>query len=354
MKRCVLKILPAAVLLSAASAAFAQSAFDISGADHWVDTKIALKPGDQIDVTATGSLTWAPNGNASPDGMPRGFRDLLRSYPVNSAGRGALVGRIGATDADQPFLIGAGKRLEAFIGGNLFLGINQEENDQADGSFHVTVTLTRGSHHAANARVPKLTQAMLDRIPTRVEDKNGDPGDRVNFLIVGSEDDMRQAFGNAGWVKVDRTKAEAILNGLILSLAKQAYLQMPMSELYLFGRPQDYGFAHAEPIQVAQQRHHLRVWQADFKVEGQSLWVGAATHDIGFERDARNNGITHRIDPDVDLEREYLRESLMGTGMVAEAGYLVPAHPVKEARTATGGSFHSDGRTLVLYLQSLQ
>jgi len=31
--------------------------------------------------------------------------------------------------------------------------------------------------------------------------------------------------------------------------------------------------------------------------------------------------------------------------------YMTPTHPVTEARTATGGGFTSDGRTLVIYLQ---
>jgi hypothetical protein len=36
--------------------------------------------------------------------------------------------------------------------------------------------------------------------------------------------------------------------------------------------------------------------------------------------------------------------------MVAKEEYLTPANAVKTARTATGGSFESDGRTLIVYL----
>jgi hypothetical protein len=85
-------------------------------------------------------------------------------------------------------------------------------------------------------------------------------------------------------------------------------------------------------------------------VAGSTLWVGAATHDIGFERDQRNNGMTHKIDPNVDAEREYVEKTLAATGLVAEFGYVLPDDPVREAKTATGGSFYSDGRVLVLKL----
>jgi hypothetical protein len=123
-----------------------------------------------------------------------------------------------------------------------------------------------------------------------------------------------------------------------------------MSQLYLFGRPQDYGWAHAEPISVVASRNHLRIWKAPFTVNGEMAWIGAATHDIGFERDQRNNGITHKIDPDIDLERDYVEKTLLSTGLVSEVFRFLPENPMKEAHTATGGSFHSSGQVLILKL----
>ena len=80
------------------------------------------------------------------------------------------------------------------------------------------------------------------------------------------------------------------------------------------------------------------------------MWAGTGTHDIGFERDQRNKGITHKIDPETDGERDFIRESLLQTGMVAKTDYITPTDPVTIAKTATGGEFHSDGRTLLVYL----
>src|SRR5207253_423861 len=116
---------------------------------------------------------------------------------------------------------------------------------------------------------------------------------------------------------------------------------------YLFGRSQDYGLAHAEPFAVVASRHHLRIWKAPFDVNGQTLWVGAATHDIGFDRDQRNNGVTHKIDPNIDDERKFVAQSLGASGVISQIGYFRPSNPLTEAHTATGGSFHSDGNVLV-------
>src|SRR5437870_12883880 len=156
----------------------------------------------------------------------------------------------------------------------------------------------------------------------------------VNFLILGSEPAMQQVFTAAGWVKVDADVQDAILHGVLESISKESYVTMPMSQLYLFGRPQDYGWAHAEPISVVKTRNHLRIWKAPYQVHGETLWVGAATHDIGLERDQRNNGITHKIDPDIDLERDYLEKTLSSTGLVSEITYRSEERRVgKECRS---------------------
>ena len=172
----------------------------------------------------------------------------------------------------------------------------------------------------------------------------------VNFLILGSQPAMEKIFTTAGWVQVDANVKDTLLHGLLESISKESYLTMPMSPLYLFGHQQDYGWAHAEPISVVASRNHLRIWKAPFDVNGQTLWVGAATHDVGFEKDQRNNGLTHKIDPNVDLERDYVEKTLASTGLVAEITHILPKNPMQDAKTATGGSFHSNGQVLVLKL----
>jgi len=172
------------------------------------------------------------------------------------------------------------------------------------------------------------------------------------FLILASAEAMRSVFKAAGWVIVDPDVRGALVSGVSASLSEEAYLTLPMAQLYLFDRPQDFGWAHAEPIKVVASRHHLRVWRAPNPVAGSMLWVGAATHDVGFERDRRNNGITHKIDPNVDLERDYVEKTLTATGLVTEVTYVTPDHPLREATTATGGSFQSDGKVLVLKLDA--
>jgi hypothetical protein len=327
----------------------------LTGDQLWTETGITVQPGERVVATATGKMHYADSPtDAGPEGLTRGFKDLIRILPYNAAGRGAVIGRVGDAATAQPFLVGAQCNVISYSGGLLSIGVNQMSVDTGDGTYTVRVEIyPPDSGFLAVKQVdsmPGIDTSLFSRIPRRIGDKAGDPGDMVNFLIIGSEAAMQKVFTTAGWVKVDADVKDTILKGFIVSMSKESYLTMPMSPLYLFGRQQDYGWAHAEPIQVVASRNHLRIWKAPFQVNGKVVWVGAATHDIGFEKDQRNNGITHKIDPDIDLERNFVEKTLTGTGLVSEVTHYLPDNPMKEAKTATGGSFHSDGHVLVLKL----
>jgi LssY C-terminus len=329
----------------------------LTGDSDWTDTGIDVQAGEHVVITASGKLRYADaKTDNGPEGLTRGFKDLIRVLPFNDAGRGALIGRIGDADIAQPFLIGAKKDVLAPISGRLAVGINQTTSDAGDGTYSVRIEVFAPESGTARvvarqvSSLPGIDNELFSKIPRRVGDKQGKPGDMVNFLIIGSEEAMQRVFTTAGWVKVDADVKDTVLHGLIESLSKESYLTMPMSQLYLFGRPQDYGWAHAEPISVVRSRNHLRIWKATFQVRGQALWVGAATHDIGFEKDQRNNGLTHKIDPNIDLERDYVEKTLSSTGLVTAVTHFLPDNPLTEANTATGGTFTSNGQVLILKL----
>jgi hypothetical protein len=378
---------------------------DVTGSQLWTDTGVDVALGQSLSITATGSLQFADGSSAAPQGAARGWKDLLRSLPVNSAGRGALIGRIGSDDAAQPFLVGAQFTVKVRVPGRLFLGFDGTSSDTAQGSFHATIQISGSASPApASASTPAtptaasttnltsvsttassaypastssaapgndassstaasssssdaaiaatLPKDLFSQVPRRITDKDGNVGDMVNFLLIGSEDQVKATFQAAGWVQVDRDVKDAILEGFVTSLSKQAYLTMPMSQLYLFGRPQDYGFAHAEPLKVVTTRHHLRVWKSTLTIGGAPVWVGAATHDMGLERDQRNGKLTHHIDPNVDDERSFVERSLTESGYVSQHTHVLPPDPIQDAKTATGGGFHSNGEVLLMWLSS--
>lgn len=324
----------------------------VAGDQQWVDTGIDVKRGDTLTIAATGTLQFGGR-EIRPTGVARSWRDLLVTFPLNDAPRGAVIGRIGEGEAIRPFLIGDRRQSAVPLAGRLFVGINQTSNDKAEGKFTVVIERQAGVATAPSGpvNVTHVTQAQLDSVPRRVQDAEGTPGDRTNFVIVGGEKKVLDSLAAAGWVQVDKSVKDTFFRGLIVTISKGAYVTLPISELQLFGRSQDYGFAMGEPVKVVASRHHFRLWKAPFTAGGETVWIGAGTHDIGFDKDQRNGKITHKIDPDVDLERDFIAKSLENTGETVASEYLTPADPVKTAKTAHGEEFHSDGRTAIIYLR---
>ena len=325
----------------------------LDGTKQWVDTGIDLGQGDIVKLTGSGTIKLAnAREENGPEGGKRSWTDMIRTLPVNDANRGAIIGRIGDRDTARAFLIGTRREQRAGLAGRLFVGINMTGTDKAQGAFKVIIERTAAAAAGPPVTITsKLSQAQLDSIPRRVQGDDGTPGDRTNFVVVGSEQQVKNALEHAGWSVVDRSKKDAVLRSAMSILTKGAYVTLPMSELMLFDRSQDYGYAQGDPLKVVAARHHFRIWKAPFLVGGQDVWVGAGTHDVGFDKDQRNGKITHKIDPDTDLEREYIAQSFQEEGSVVLLEYMTATNPVKQANTAHGQSFHSDGRHAILYMK---
>ncbi|HYB61160.1 MAG TPA: LssY C-terminal domain-containing protein [Methylomirabilota bacterium] len=359
------QIAPAAPAVEAATAvAQFTTAVDVSAKQQWTDTGILLASGDHVRVVATGTVRRPAARACGPDGVLRSWRELLLRFPVNSGGMGSLVGRVGLGDVMPAFEIGTRRDIKVKSSGRLYLGINEAPNEISTGGFHAMIVVTRrpgaspmtiadSSGMSAPKQVPasEFPSPVLAKIPRRIGDSSGNPGDMINFLIVGPEDEVVRTFEQAGWVRVEIMAKQSLWQTAVNSFLKRPYTKMPMSQLYLFGRTQDYGFAHAKPVSVVSTRHHLRIWRTPYEVNGQPLWAGAATHDMGFVRDIGKWKITHYIDPNVDDERAYVEETLGETGSVTQWALVQPSNPVENARTATGEPFNSTGDVLVVWLR---
>ena len=334
----------------------------------WTDTGIDVSPGDKLHITATGTVDFSDKTGVGPKGAERGWKDTLLALSVSSAGRGALVGKVGTDPAALPFLVGADGTVTVSVAGRLFLGVNQAEfSKPTAGKFQAAIERTPAATQvasgvaagAAKYDFQPLFASLEKQLPNRISDKaeGGNPGDLVNFVLVGTQDQVKEAFKAAGWVVADKTNQEAVLSALLATLQKDVYVTVPMSTLYLFGRAQDFGYENAQAVQVASERNHFRIWKTPFDgPQKQTLWAGAGTHDIGIERDKRSeNAITHKIDPEVDKERDFIGATLQQAGWVQAMSYMDRGSTaIKQAFTATGGQIKSDGRVLVIVLKSVQ
>lgn len=187
--------------------------------DVWTITDVDVHPGEKLRFTAQGDASCAgAAASFGPEGIPRGFRDLLRILPLPQAGRGAVIGRVGEPGVAQPFVVGPSLERVSPSGGVLSLGVNRADSDACDTRFTVRVDVfgTSGDAQTTVARaveqIEGVDAALLNRLPRRITDKEGNAGDMVNFLILGSDAGMKQVFTAAGWVTVDADVKNAILS----------------------------------------------------------------------------------------------------------------------------------------------
>jgi len=188
---------------------------------------------------------------------------------------------------------------------------------------------------------------MMDYLPPRVFNAEGREGDMLNLVFIGQQEDLQEAFARAGWVKTDKWKPIFVWH-LLWHGTHDA--RLPMSRFYLFGRVQDYSYALPDPGAAVSRRHHLRIWKTDCTIDGTPVWAGSATHDVAIEIAKRGHLISHRIDPAVDAERDFVGTNLTDTWSVSRQEYLYSVDPVFQAQTASGETYHSDSRILLLDL----
>ena len=120
-----------------------ESSFDIAGTSRGLDTTIDVRAGDQITITATGTVIAGRRiGEVGPQGgRVSGFGSIVGTRPVPTAGPGALIGYIRTTSGQmsQPFFIGSQQTLSVPADGRLYLAINDDDYSDNGGSFKVTV-----------------------------------------------------------------------------------------------------------------------------------------------------------------------------------------------------------------------
>jgi hypothetical protein len=145
-------------------------------------------------------------------------------------------------------------------------------------------------------------------------------------------------------------RTSTVLGTIASSLFGRVYKNSPVSALYLYDRPQDVALQKARD--TVDERNHLRLWQSPIRWNGQFVWVGQISRDIGV-RLTRKTITTHKIDPDTDEARFYLVQDLASSGSLARMGYVSGvggASRYAPRKNYTGDPYYTDGLRVVFFL----
>jgi hypothetical protein len=190
---------------------------------------------------------------------------------------------------------------------------------------------------------------IVQSLPFRTQSaKRNRDADVTNILIVGSRPQVESAFAEAGWTRARSMSVRARLRGLWALVTRRSYKSAAVSRHELAGRPPELVFQKQNPTLT--KRHHVRIWQYPETRAGESVWVGAATHDVAIVFDRQDRAFTHRIDPRIDGEREKIVSDLHATGQVAATSLVDRPDAPRLDGDAPGTPIETDGRVAVVVL----
>lgn len=194
---------------------------------------------------------------------------------------------------------------------------------------------------------PPELNSLLITLVQRTETFHGQkPADWINIAMAGTRETVSAAFTGAGWKLADHQSMTADVKVFLALAEHHAYQHAPVSRLAIAGKVPD--MVYQKQTNTFAKRHHIRMWMTDQQWKGQPIWIAAATHDIAIDFSPANKTFIHRIESDIDKERQRILDDLIFAGSVREH-YLVQRRGIPaESHNATGDLVTTDGALLFL------
>lgn len=204
--------------------------------------------------------------------------------------------------------------------------------------------------------LPRIHQALTkiyvpDYFIGRTRTADGLLGDPVNLAFEGTERDIHVAMRKAGWILAEENTLHSARKMVLAFLFRRSYPEAPVSSLYLFDRR--HGFAYQQEVGgTTVKRHHIRFWRAPrgWVLPGghRVRWLGAATYDrsVGFSRFTWQ--VTHKIDENTDVERDYVVDTLLHADREIPVGVIKDYSTSYHHRNGGGDPLRTDGHLPVV------
>lgn len=207
-------------------------------------------------------------------------------------------------------------------------------------------------------RIHRILTAIYvpDYFIGRTRTSDGLLGDPVNLSLLGDEASIHEAMTEAGWIRADPVTLRSSVRIVTSTITRKSYDEAPVSPLFLFGRMQDFAYQQEVAGNPA-KRHHVRFWRtpdAWLLPGGERVdWLAAGTFDraVGFSLFTLQ--VTHKIDADTDIERDYIVDSVRQANPLAGLRLLKDFSSGYHSRNGGGDSIRTDGDLPILDLRAM-
>lgn len=218
--------------------------------------------------------------------------------------------------------------------------------------------VTVAAREATDEDLPRMLTAeegadvngIAASMPERTANRTQHASDLINVMFIGTREQLSEAFLAAGWSRTPRATFGSHLRNVRALMENTGNRAAPMSTLLLDGEVPD--MMWQKGLNDVGKRHHIRIWKRLEILNGQEIWLGAATHDVDFAFLRPGMPVTHRIAPDIDRERDKVVHDLEFESCVDTADFLDRPEIGREMHNATGDPMTTDGRIAVIRLKT--
>ncbi|MDE3075990.1 MAG: LssY C-terminal domain-containing protein [Chloroflexota bacterium] len=199
-----------------------------------------------------------------------------------------------------------------------------------------------------SSRVAPFDADVVQQLPVFSESITGATIEPIGLVYAATASQLEALFTRRGWTRADLFNLPNVLRAMSTGLRNDTYRTGPVTPSYIQGKPEDLAFEAGTASGGFRQRHHTRLWQTNVVTpDGRPIWVATASLDVGIEFTPVLYLPTHRIDPNIDAERDYIVMSLSSPN----ARYVQRLTP-QLGKNAASDPFFTDGRVVLLDLSA--
>jgi hypothetical protein len=191
----------------------------------------------------------------------------------------------------------------------------------------------------------------------RARTSDGLLGDPVNLALLGQEAQVHAAMTRAGWTRADDLSLRSGRRILTSTLTRRSYHEAPVSPLNLFDRQQDFAYQQ-EVAGSPSKRHHVRFWRCP---EGWMLpggyevdWLAAGTYDKSVGLSLFTLQVTHKIEENTDIERDYIVQTVSAATPEVEVEVIENFSTGYHSRNGGGDLIITDGNLPIIDVRRVE
>lgn len=181
-------------------------------------------------------------------------------------------------------------------------------------------------------------------LPAMTRTITGMTQEPINIVIVTRDaSTLTKAMHKAGWNTATRPGFCTLMQASLAAWANREDARAPVTPYFWNRQPNDFGFEKPTAGKTLRKRHHVRFWKTNnMTPDGSKVFAGTASFDDGLKW-----GITHRIDPNIDAERDFITRDLTKAALVSSKSRFQTTTPLL-GYNFTGDAFFTDGKVVLL------